>query len=239
MTKVRTCIKCSCSGAESLFVKRGKNTYRNVCKECDSKRKKNKPRKYTRKFNHNIEYDFSLFTYLAGEFWVSHNKLSHIYVSNMGRVFRSQTTYFRKHRDKDVTSPLPAKFLVGDVLSAKGYSRVNLGSKVDFVHRIVASHFIPNPQNKPQVNHINGIKTDNRVLNLEWCTNYENRQHAVANGLHAKGEKLSKFSDEDIIDMFNLSHLAFQKDIGKCFGVGQRTVSKILKSKRLKELLGY
>lgn len=72
-------------------------------------------------------------------------------------------------------------------IDSKGYERIKVTahrtSRTLKVHREVAVAFIANPEHKPQVNHINGNKRDNRACNLEWVTNAENARHAAANGL--------------------------------------------------------
>jgi hypothetical protein len=96
----------------------------------------------------------------------------------------------------------------------KGYAQVLVKMNGNFintgVHRLVALAFIGNPNNYPQVNHINCKKLDNRVENLEWCTNKQNNLHAIENNLMRPnyGEKhhLAKLKNEDvflIIDRIN------------------------------------
>lgn len=77
------------------------------------------------------------------------------------------------------------KFLkAGDSHGYKMVSlRVDRKSKHMLVHRLVALTFLPNPDDKPQVNHIDGDKTNNRLENLEWNTSSENIRHAFATGL--------------------------------------------------------
>ena len=98
------------------------------------------------------------------------------------------------------------------------------------VHRLVAQAFLQNPDNLPQVNHKNGVKTDNSTGNLEWCTNEENRKHAVREFLHATGERLNKshLKERDVQEIRYLKKCGVDGvTIGRMYGVSHKLVSSI------------
>lgn len=109
-------------------------------------------------------------------------------ISNKGRV-KSLDRYTSDGKR------LKSQIIKQSINNKNDYSRIllfNYGKHTAFrVHRLVAEHFISNIDNLPCVNHINGIKTDNSVENLEWCTYSENNKHAY-NKLGKKGAWLGK-----------------------------------------------
>ena len=112
--------------------------------------------------------------------------------------------------------------------TSTGYKKVELvkdGKRKGFkVHRLVAQAFIPNPDEKPQVNHIDGDKTNNYVDNLEWATASENSIHAYNTGLNSNKKELN---ENEIVSMY--MNGTTKEDIAKQYGVSNAVIKRILK----------
>ena len=138
------------------------------------------------------------------------------WVSNLGRVKNNK-----------------GRILKGG-FNTKGYPHVCVkleGVQATYkVHRLVAIAFIPNPNNLPQVNHIDGDKTNNSVENLEWCTGEYNIKHKTENGLcsHIHGEEHPKhiLTEEQVVEIY-LDNTLTQKELGEVYGVSRSTIQAI------------
>lgn len=120
-------------------------------------------------------------------------------VSNLGRVRSIE----RKSSPFDNNGTITVRRVKEIILKPglfRGYKRVDLCKngkhEILRVHRLVASAFISNPDNKPEVNHKNGAKDDNDTNNLEWCTRYENAHHAKENGLYNSERGESRYNSK-------------------------------------------
>lgn len=105
-----------------------------------------------------------------------------------------------------------------------GYMCVCVGRKEYFIHRMVAQAFIPNPENKKEVNHIDGNKSNNNINNLEWCTRAENAKHMYYAGL-ADGKNCSKHLRKPIICIETGEVFESARDCARKIGAAHQNVS--------------
>lgn len=144
-------------------------------------------------------------------------------VSSLGRIRSIDREKFISGKKGSYTRVYKGKMLTPTFTS--NYILISLTHGTRFlVHQLVAKAFIPNPEGKSFVNHIDGNKHNNRVDNLEWVTSSENRYHALEIGLVAKGEerKGSKLTEDDVrwirenakSNGGTLSHMEMSKILG-------------------------
>lgn len=126
-----------------------------------------------------------------------------------------------------------------------GYSRVNLvkhgdpnnpnprGVRIGYIHRLVASAFIPNPESLPWVNHKNGVKSDNRKDNLEWGTIQYNHIHAWSTGLHesVKGSEVGthKLVESQALEIFEST--APRRELARRYNISKSVIASIKQNK--------
>lgn len=159
-------------------------------------------------------------------------------VSNFGRVKALEVT-----RKDSLGRKTTYKERILKGTNHKGYRRVTLnlnGYHHKLVHRLVADTFLPNPENKAQVNHKDFNTSNNKVENLEWNTELENVTHAVrGNRLNDRNCELnsnSKLTREQVIEIRKKYKNPVQKlaDIGKKYNVTGRTIGMILRNETWK-----
>jgi len=166
------------------------------------------------------------------EIWKDIKGFDNYKVSNLGNIKNSN--FKRMNKEQEIKS----------TKNSSGYLLVSLFYKGKrnrvMVHRLVASEFLENKENKSCVNHINGIKTDNRVENLEWNTYSENTLHAFKHGLmkNANGENqhLSKLKEKDVLDIrkneYNLSY----RKLAIKYNVSTYAIYSVVKNKTWKHI---
>ena len=170
------------------------------------------------------------------EIWRDIKEYEGYAVSSFGRVMsKHRKITYTDGREKN----LP-ELILKAVLDGSGYLRVRLSVKdIKYsarVNRLVAQAFILNKEQKPQVNHKNGVKVDNNAKNLEWCTNSENQLHAYAVGIREICFGVSAPASTRVVLVYDktgqlCAELCGNKELLD-FGLDYRLVSDCLKGKR-------
>lgn len=168
-------------------------------------------------------------------------------VISLKGLYEISNRYRIRSLDKDIVNSIGRKcFIKGVILNPiipinrYPYITIREGKKKRniYIHRLIAIHFLPNPENKPCVNHINGIKSDNRIENLEWCTVSENSIHAFKNNLQVikKGEDCcnSKLTEKNVIAikrLYRLNRKFNRSRVAEKLNVNVNTVMGIIKNR--------
>jgi hypothetical protein len=137
--------------------------------------------------------------------------------------------------DTGVVYSVKTKINLKPRLHSGGYHMVTLWlpkQKEAFVHRLVAQAFIPNPENKKCVNHMDGNKHNNHVSNLEWVTDSENQKHSYSIGLNSRNgmnNGKSKLDEQQVLTIRSLRSSMTGVALSKMFNVSEGTIRQICK----------
>ena len=178
---------------------------------------------------------------IKNEIWKDIDGYKGLYqVSNFGRVKSLDRIRFKYQYkcQKKINMLYKGKILSpGD---SKGYFivclMINNKYKTISVHRLVAKAFIQNPENKPNINHIDFNPKNNHISNLEWCTQYENIHHTIKHNrdvqITSENHYNAKLKNKDVIEIKSLlKNNIKQKSIAEIFNVDASLISKIKNKK--------
>jgi hypothetical protein len=124
--------------------------------------------------------------------------------------------------------------------SRHGYFQICIDRKRKHVHILLAKAFIPNPDNLLEINHLNGVKSDNRIENLEWSNRSKNMKHAYDTGLRIRPNGdlngRAKLTKDQVKEIRKIYPSKTMKELGKIYGVSNFVIGQIVNYKSWKDV---